>query len=204
MTIALSPPGFVAGPAYRASGGRPVLFLDRDGVINVDHGYVHTPAQTHWIAGIFQLGRLVCDLGLDVVIVTNQAGIARGIYSSDQFETYTRWMHRCLQESGVEVLGTFYCPHHPLAGDGPYTILCGCRKPAPGMLLAARDMFDIELESAFFIGDKASDMQAGARAGLSRLLLFGNDYGDGAIPAGVIRIDGLMQAGQILSRECLG
>jgi D-glycero-D-manno-heptose 1,7-bisphosphate phosphatase len=159
-------------PGSAAAGSRKVLFLDRDGVINVDHGYVHTAAQTQWVPGIFELCAAARDAGYAPIVVTNQAGIARGYYTEAQFVAYTRWVHGQFAQRGVPLLATYYCPHHPQAGIGAYRVACDCRKPGPGMLLAAAKDFGLRLGECVLIGDMPSDLQAAAAAGVgtARLL----------------------------------
>ena len=145
---------------------RRALFLDRDGVINVNHGYVHAPAQTDWVPGIFDLVAEAAGRGYLAIVATNQAGIARGLYDEAVFLDYTAWMHREFARRGTPLLATYWCPHHPEAGQGGYRAACACRKPAPGMLLAAARDFGIDLASSIFVGDKQSDMDAGRAAGV--------------------------------------
>ncbi|MBN7857905.1 D-glycero-beta-D-manno-heptose 1,7-bisphosphate 7-phosphatase [Stenotrophomonas maltophilia] len=183
-------PGFVAGPIARRPG-TPVLFLDRDGVINVNHGYVHTAERTEWVAGILPLLAYAARLGYQVVVVTNQAGIARGFYSVNDFTDYTHWQHEQLLQAGAPLLGTWFCPHHPQAGQGEFKIECLCRKPEPGMLLKAIEEFSIDPAQAVFVGDKISDMQAGAAAGIGKLLLIAGDIGKGAAPQQAIMVPDL-------------
>ena len=120
---------------------RRALFLDRDGVINVDRNYVHAANDTEWVDGIFELVRAAHSTGLLPVVVTNQAGIARGFYDEDTFLAYTRWVHGVFADRGAPLLATFYCPHHPTAGQGRYLRACACRKPGTGMILAAAEAF---------------------------------------------------------------
>jgi D-glycero-D-manno-heptose 1,7-bisphosphate phosphatase len=190
MTVLPNVPGFVAGPIARRPGA-PVLFLDRDGVINVNHGYVHTAERTEWVAGILPLLADAARLGYQVVVVTNQAGIARGFYSVDDFTDYTRWQHEQLLQAGAPLLGTWFCPHHPQAGQGEFKIDCLCRKPEPGMLLKAIEGFSIDPAQAVFVGDKISDMQAGAAAGIGKLFLIAGDIGKGAAPQQAIMVPDL-------------
>ncbi|MDE2156353.1 MAG: HAD family hydrolase [Xanthomonadaceae bacterium] len=168
---------------FMPSGGRPepvtagphkALFLDRDGVINVDRGYVHTAGQTQWMPGIFELCGAARDAGYALIVVTNQAGIARGYYTEAQFEDYTRWLHGQFAERGVPLLATYYCPHHPVAGTGAYHVQCDCRKPRPGMLLAAAKDFDLPLGECVLIGDMPSDLQAAVAAGVGTARLLGD------------------------------
>lgn len=154
-----------------APAPRKALFLDRDGVINVDHGYVHRPEDTEWVSGIFDLCAKAQQAGYLLIVVTNQAGIARGYYSVDEFLAYTRWVHEQFTLKGAPLIATYYCPHHP-----EFTSECECRKPSPGMISAALTDFEIDAMSCSIVGDKKSDLQAGLRAGLaeSRLLYFAN------------------------------
>lgn len=153
-----------------AATPRRALFLDRDGVINVDHGYVHRPEQTDWVPGIFELCRQVRDKGYLIIVVTNQAGIGRGYYSEQQFLEYTAWIHREFAKKDVSLLATYYCPHHPEAGIGEYLTECRCRKPQPGMIDLAIGNWQIELHESMMIGDKDSDRQAALMVGLGKFI----------------------------------
>lgn len=152
----------------RAASPRRALFLDRDGVINVDHDYVHRPDEVEWVPGIFDLVREANGAGWLPIVVTNQAGIARGYYDEATFLDFTRWMHAQFEAQGAPLLATYYCPHHPEAGIGPYRVACACRKPAPGMLQAALRDFDLRAELSALVGDKAGDILAGRAAGVAR------------------------------------
>jgi D-glycero-D-manno-heptose 1,7-bisphosphate phosphatase len=155
------------GDAPVGSGSlKPALFLDRDGVINVDHGYVHLPDDTEWIPGVFELVSSARRAGYVPVVVTNQAGIARGIYSEEDFRDYTRWVHSVFLANNAPLAATYYCPHHPSAGKGPYMLRCDCRKPAPGMLLAAAKDLGLDLAKSALLGDKDSDLEAARAAGV--------------------------------------
>lgn len=167
-------PGFIAGPAPRRAGA-PVLFLDRDGVINVNLGYVHTADRTEWVPGLSALLEQARVKGFDIIIATNQAGIARGYYTIETFAAYTEWVHARLADANCQVVGTYFCPHHPTAGIGEFRRECSCRKPAPGMFLAAAQRFGISMAEATLVGDKASDMAAGSAARVGRLVLVGDE-----------------------------
>jgi D-glycero-D-manno-heptose 1,7-bisphosphate phosphatase len=162
---------------------RRVLFLDRDGIVNRDHGYVFRPDQTEWVPGIFELCRAALDLGFELVVVTNQAGIARGLYTEAQFLEYTRWMTAQFRDRGIPILATYHCPHHPTAGSGPLTRACDCRKPAPGMLLQAARDWDIDLVGSALIGDKDSDIEAGNGAGVGHCFKVVGGADGGLAPA---------------------
>ena len=154
---------------------RPALFLDRDGVINVDHGYVCSPERTEFVDGIFQLIAAANARDMPVVVVTNQAGIARGHYSERQFRDYMAWMKETLRERGAYLDAVYHCPHHPEAGLGEYRRTCDCRKPAPGMILAAQRDMDLDLPASLLIGDKESDVTAGRAAGVGHNLQLGSE-----------------------------
>ncbi len=149
-------------PRRRASlVGEPrgALFLDRDGVLNVDTHHPHRPEDIVWIAGSASAVRWANARGLHVIVVTNQAGIGRGLYTEADFISLTRWMLAELEAHHALVDAVFYCPHHP--DDG-----CGCRKPAPGMLYAAIDMWKIDPARSWMIGDRPSDLAAAAAAAI--------------------------------------
>ena len=176
--------------------GTPALFLDRDGVINVDHGYVHRIEDFEFIPGIFELCRAARALGHKLVVVTNQAGIARGLYTEGQFHALTAWMKQRFVEEGAPLDGVYFCPTHPSAGLGAYRVDTEFRKPGPGMLLQAARELDIDLPRSTIIGDKVSDMQAGAAAGVRRLFLVDPQNDQSLPPAwvGVHRIRRLLDA----------
>ena len=176
--------------------GTPALFLDRDGVVNVDAGYTHRRDEFTFMPGLFELGRQAVDAGLAVVVITNQAGIARGYYDEPALFDLSRWMVDRLEAEGVPVARVYYCPHHEEATDPRYRLACPCRKPQPGMLLAAARELGVDLQRSVLVGDKASDVQAGQSAGVARLALLGDDPLPTGLPA-VVRgatLAGLMQA----------
>ena len=149
---------------------RPALFLDRDGVINVDHGYVHRPEEFEFLEGIFELVANANEAGYLVVVVTNQAGIGRGYYSQEQFHALTNWMKTKFSERGGTIDAVFFCPYHPEYGIGEYNRESDCRKPAPGMLLRAQRELNIDMKHSILIGDRLTDMVAGRAAGVGTLL----------------------------------
>ena len=179
--------GRMAGKAYRSRSWdvdapgdlashlrRPALFLDRDGVINVDIGYPHRPDQILWVEGALDAIRLANDRGYLVNVITNQAGIARGYYSEETVQSLHAWMQQRFVEAGAHVDRFFYCPHHPQASVAAYRAVCECRKPAPGMLLLAL-AGDVRREASLLVGDKASDIEAARRAGITGFLFHGGD-----------------------------
>ena len=151
---------------------RKALFLDRDGVINVDRGYVHEQENCAFVDGIFELVRLANAADYLVVIVTNQAGIGRGYFSEAQFILFMDWMREMFASQGAKIDRIYFCPHHSEAGVGSYKQACFCRKPQPGMFNRAQRDLDLDMSSSLIIGDKLSDLEAGARAGVGRGFLF--------------------------------
>ncbi len=156
---------------------RRALFLDRDGVININHGYVHAPEQTDWVPGIFELVAKAHVRGYLPIVVTNQAGIGRGLYDEAAFLAYTAWMHAQFAARGTPLLASYWCPHHPGEGLGDYRVDCDCRKPRPGMLLQAIERFGIDPSRSLMIGDKQGDLDAAAAAGVPARLLREQDWG---------------------------
>lgn len=154
------------------SSMRPALFLDRDGVINIDFGYVHHSSNFVFTEGIFDLVRFANASGLLVIVVTNQAGIARGLYGESEFHDLCDWMRTQFLLAGAALDAVYFCPHHPEEGVGPLKLVCDCRKPKPGMFMQAIQDFYIEPSRSIVIGDKASDLLAGYGAGIPNLFLF--------------------------------
>ncbi len=150
---------------------KPAVFLDRDGVINVDHGYVHDEHDFEYIDGVFEAAKAFKDMGYLLVLVTNQSGIARGMFSEDRFLSLTQWMDWNFVDNGVELDGIYYCPHHAEHGSGDYKQDCDCRKPKPGMFISARDFLKIDMANSVMIGDKAEDMMAAEAAGVGTRVL---------------------------------
>jgi len=155
------------------------VFLDRDGVINVDHGYVYRKEDFEFVDGIFEVCRHFQEQGYLLIVVTNQSGIARGMYSEAQFQELTDWMLERFREQGVTISKVYHCPHHP--DFGPVEDRdCGCRKPKPGMLLRGIEEFDLNPTDCIMIGDKGSDMEAAIASKLSHAVLIGYEYSDTA------------------------
>jgi D-glycero-D-manno-heptose 1,7-bisphosphate phosphatase len=155
--------------------GSRALFLDRDGVINIDYAYVHKAADFEFMPGVFELCALARARGYRLVVVTNQAGIGRGYYGHPEFLALTAWLRQRFEEQGLSLEQVYYCPHHAEAGLGEYRQECASRKPNPGMLLAACHDMGLAPARSVLIGDKAGDMEAGLRAGVGRLILLGDD-----------------------------
>jgi D-glycero-D-manno-heptose 1,7-bisphosphate phosphatase len=154
---------------------RPAAFLDRDGVLIFDTGYVHAPSACRWIAGAHEAVRELNDRGYLVFVVTNQSGVARGLYDEAAVRNLHAWMNEELARSGAHVDAFYYCPHHPEAGIDAYRRVCSCRKPKPGMIHQALAEWSVELSSSFLVGDRQSDIDAGHAGGLRALLFPGGN-----------------------------
>ena len=148
------------------------LFLDRDGVINQNHGYVCEQANFDFIDGIFELALYAHKQNYMLFVITNQAGIGRGYYTEEQFHHLTAWMCEQFDVAGSPISKVYFSPYHPTAGVGMYLKEDYSRKPHPGMILQAQQDFDIDLSASVLIGDQATDIQAGVAAGVGTNLLF--------------------------------
>jgi D,D-heptose 1,7-bisphosphate phosphatase len=154
---------------------RPAAFLDRDGVINYDNGYVYRPDQVRWIPGTIDAVRRLNDLGYRVIVVTNQAGIAHGYFREEDVHKLHEWMQDELAVQGAYIDAFYHCPYHPDARVDRYRASHVDRKPGPGMILRAANDLPIDLSRSFLIGDKESDLEAARRAGLRGFLFDGGD-----------------------------
>ena len=143
------------------------LFLDRDGVINVEKDYLYKIEDFEFIDGIFDLCKRYQESGYIIIVVTNQSGIAREYYNEDEFNMLTSWMIKEFAKYSVNIKKVYYCPHHP-----DITGKCDCRKPNAGMLLSAQKEFNIDLQNSILIGDKERDIEAALNAGLRKTYLF--------------------------------
>ena len=149
----------------------PAIFLDRDGVINVDTGYVYLVDDFKFIDGVIDALLKLKQKGYLLVVVTNQSGIARGLFTEEQFMSLTEWMDWSLADRGVDLDGIYFCPHHPSEGSDQYRKSCTCRKPGPDMILDAVKHLDIDLTRSYMVGDKPSDMKAAINAGVAHKIL---------------------------------
>ena len=152
------------------------LFLDRDGVINLDHGHVGSRERFEFVPGIFELAKIASFLGYGLFIITNQAGIARGLYSEDDFQELMAWVCSEFEKCGASITKVYHCPHHPDHPTLGSPVECSCRKPAPGLLLRSAREFNIDLDASILVGDKESDMRAGQAAGVGSLIFLGAGY----------------------------
>ena len=144
----------------------PALFLDRDGVINEEVGYLSRTEDVRWVDGIFSLIRTARGLGYRIVVVTNQSGIARGLYSTADFDALMHWMKGEIQVRGGDLDAVYHCPYHPVHGLGEWKREHEDRKPGPGMLLRAEREWGLDLSRSLLVGDRCSDIAAAHAAGL--------------------------------------
>jgi len=148
------------------------IFLDRDGVINENFGYVHKIEDFIFIDGIFNIARKAKKQKYILVIITNQAGIARGYYSETDFHRLTKWMCRKFKDEGAIIDKVYFSPFHPTEGIGKYLKDDISRKPNPGMILQAQKELSIDLKNSILIGDQVTDIKAGISAGVGKNILF--------------------------------
>ena len=140
------------------------IFLDRDGVINQEVGYLHKSKDFKFIDGVFESCRYFQSLEYKLIVITNQSGIARGYYQEEDFHALTKWMLVQFDNQDIDISDVFFCPHSP-------KLNCKCRKPQPGMLLEARDKYGINMEDSWIIGDKEVDINAAIAAGVNNTIL---------------------------------
>lgn len=153
---------------------KAAVFLDRDGTLNIDKGYVHRIEDWEWIPGAIDAIAALKKTGFLVIVVTNQAGIARGYYDEADMNSLHATINMELQKHGAPIDGFYYCPHHPEFGE---VRECECRKPMPGLIEQARQDFAIDLGRSWLVGDKVSDIQAGLVAGVKSILVL-TGYGN--------------------------
>ena len=146
---------------------KKALFLDRDGVINIEKDYLYKIEDFEFIDGIFDLCRFFQERDYEIFVVTNQSGIDRGYYDEDDFQVLSQWMVEAFKKETITITHVYHCPHHPDI-SGP----CECSKPKPGMLYDAIKTYDIDVEGSLLVGDKERDIKAGQAAGLSYTYLF--------------------------------
>lgn len=145
---------------------RPAVFLDRDGVLNVDKGYLYRSEDFEWIPGAIAAVKRLNDLGYLVFVVTNQSGVARGYYGEEDVAKLHEWINGELGKRGARIDKFYYCPHYTEGKALQYVTACQCRKPLPGLILAAFAEWDIDKARSFLIGDKDSDVAAATAAGI--------------------------------------
>lgn len=160
-----------------------IAFLDRDGVLNVDHGYVYLPEQFEWMPQAKEAIKWLNEQDYKVVVATNQSGIGRGLYSEADVVSLGEWMQGELQAISAKIDAIYFCPHHPEDAVGIHKKDCDCRKPKPGMLIRGLQEFKAHAGDCFFLGDKATDMEAAEAAGIR-----GELYAGGSVLDAVRRV----------------
>ncbi|MGE5452509.1 MAG: D-glycero-beta-D-manno-heptose 1,7-bisphosphate 7-phosphatase [Acidobacteriota bacterium] len=158
-----------------ASSGRKAAFLDRDGVINRDRAYVHQWNEFEFVPGAVDAMRRLREAGYALIVVTNQSGLARGMYTEAQYQTLTTHMREALAQAGAEVTAVYHCPHHPKGTVSDLAIECDCRKPQPGMILRAAQEHGLSLADSILVGDKPSDIEAARAAGVGKAYIVQSD-----------------------------
>ncbi len=147
---------------------KKIIFLDRDGVINIDHGYVGEIEKFEFIDGVFEACRYFNSIGYEIIAVTNQSGIGRSYYTQSDFEKLTTYMLQKFEENGVKILKVYFCPHSPETN-------CNCRKPNIGMIEEACRDFEIDLTKSWLIGDKTSDIETAINANIKNHILISKE-----------------------------
>ena len=148
---------------------KPAIFFDRDGVLNVDVGYLYKIEDFQWIDGAIQAIKYFNDKGYYVFVITNQSGVARGYYKEEDIRKLHQWMNKELAKYGAHIDEFFYCPHHIKGIVPEYSFDCECRKPKIGMIKQALEKYDIHLAGSLLIGDKESDIECAENAGIKGL-----------------------------------
>lgn len=176
------------------------LFLDRDGVVNEEIGYLSRVEDVRFVPGLVSLCRTAMHLGYGIVVVTNQSGIARGLYTEDEFQSLMAWMRAELLKEGVRFDAVYHCPYHPEHGLGEYRREHEDRKPGPGMLLRAKRELGVDLSHSVMVGDRCSDIAAANAAGLRQaFLLYGVEAG--GCPGACIEVKRLEEVDAWLRRN---
>jgi len=148
---------------------KKTIFLDRDGVINIDKHYLYKIEDFEFTNKLLETCKYFQSLGYQLIVITNQSGIGRGYFSKNDFEKLTSWMINEFNKNHINIVDVFYCPHTP--DDN-----CECRKPKPGMIKQACEKYSIDLENSWMIGDKISDMEVAYNAGISNRILISSEY----------------------------
>jgi len=147
------------------------IFLDRDGVINKEVNYLHKIEDFEFTENCIEALKILQSNGYILFIITNQAGIARGYYTEEDFHILNNWMLLQLKEHGINITAVQFCPHHPKEGKGKYKIDCECRKPKTGMIMPLIEKYNIDVQNSVLIGDKISDIKAGESVNIENLVL---------------------------------
>lgn len=159
---------------------RPAVFMDRDGTISEEVGYVNHLSRYRLLPRSLEAIRLINEAGLMAIVTTNQSGVARGYFSQDLVEAVHARLLSLAAGAGARLDAIYYCPHHPAEGSPPWRAACDCRKPKPGMILRAAREHGIDLERSCVVGDSVVDIEAGAAAGVRGVLVL-TGYGRGLV-----------------------
>lgn len=169
-----------------------LVLLDRDGVLNVDKGYLYRRQDLEWVPGSREVLKELAEAGIPVAVVTNQSGVARGYYGEKDVLLLHSWMVAQVRKAGGDIARFYYCPHHKEGKVAEYAVDCDCRKPKPGMVLRALEELSVAPEDAILIGDSPRDVEAAEAAGVTGYLFQGGDlreflHGilDGSVKPGV-------------------
>lgn len=188
----------------------PAVFLDRDGTLNVDSGYPSSLADIALLPGAIEAVKLLNAHKLPVIVITNQSGVARGMFSEEDVQAIHVGMKQMFADAGAVITDFYYCPHHPTKGQGKYLLDCDCRKPKSGMFLQAAKDYELNLESSFMVGDKLSDVEAGLRLNMPGILVTTGEGKTQALKAlndpelpqpSIVVADVLVAAEYIVSRQ---
>jgi D-glycero-D-manno-heptose 1,7-bisphosphate phosphatase len=147
------------------------VFLDRDGTINEEVGYLDRLEKLRLVPGAAEAIRLINESGMKAVVVTNQSGVARGFFTETFVDEVHSHLRKMLREEGASLDGFYFCPHHPSEGQGRYVRTCNCRKPSPGLLLRAAEELSLEPERSYMVGDTLKDIEAASRIGVRGILV---------------------------------
>lgn len=150
---------------------RPAVFLDRDGTLNVEKGYLFRREDFCYLPGVVDGLKCLISMGFILVIITNQSGIARGFYTEEDYRRLNEWMLADFEQKGIEISGSYYCPHHPDGVVLDYVIKCNCRKPATGLFWQAQKELGIDMDKSYAIGDKLRDLAICEESGVQGLLI---------------------------------
>ena len=169
------------------------IFLDRDGVINKEINYLHKIKDFEFIDGVFEACQYIQSLEYKIIIVTNQSGISRQLYTENDYQIISKWMINQFKSNNINILDIFHCPHLPNSG-------CNCRKPMPGMLIDAKNKYNIAMDSSWMIGDKEVDIIAANKSGISNTILVrsGHDINENQSNAKFI-LDSIYQVSQVIT-----
>ncbi len=150
---------------------RPAIFIDRDGTINEQMGYINHLSRFHILPGVSEAIKSLNDSNYLAIVITNQSGIARGYFPLELLESLHSFMIETLEKDGAKIDDIFYCPHYPNSKIEEYAIACDCRKPKTGMISQAQEKFDIDLENSYMIGDHYTDLEFASNAGIKSIMV---------------------------------